>query len=49
MNVKPTNDLKLSGFGADPVERIFKATRAYLDAKNSGRRLGSGQRRIDRR
>jgi hypothetical protein len=32
MNVKPTNDLKLSGFGADPVERIFKATRAYLDA-----------------
>ena len=32
MNVKPTNDLKRSGFGADPVERIFKATRAYLDA-----------------
>jgi hypothetical protein len=25
-------DLKLSPFTADPVERIFKATRAYLDA-----------------
>jgi hypothetical protein len=35
MNLEASNDLKPPrAFGADPVERIFKATRAYLDAPN---------------
>jgi hypothetical protein len=33
MNLEPSNDLKPPrAFGVDPVERIFKVTRAYLDA-----------------